>query len=265
MEEHKMKELMIDYLEGNLSGELKSFVADHIEKDERWEKDFEELKEVMEAMENTTDLEPNSSLKVDFEAMLRIEMSEEKLNYSNEKQNELTKSIYWNSPKMWMQIAASVTILAVGIVLGINFTNNKAELLALQEEMENTKQLVISSLQNQSASSRLNAVNVSYQMNSMDDEIVDALINTMNTDENANVRLAALEALSQFADEEKVRKVLIASLTTQDKPIVQIALINLMVQLKESRAIEPLKNILNSDEAIEVVKDEANYGVFKLS
>ena len=260
-----MKELMIDYLEGNLSGELKSFVANHIEKDERWVKEFNELKEVMDAMENTTDLEPDSSLKTDFEAMLRIEMSEEKLNQSIEKEVEVTKTIYWNSPKMWMQIAASVTILAVGVILGINFTNDRAELVALQKEMDATKQLVISSLQNQSASSRLNAVNVSYQMNSMDDEIVEALISTMNTDDNANVRLAALEALTQFVDEEKVRKALIASLSTQDKPVVQIALINLMIQLKESRAIAPMKEILNSEEAIEVVKDEANYGVFKLS
>lgn len=256
-----MKELMIDYLEGNLTGELKSFVANHIEKDERWIREFEELKEVIEVMDNSKELEPDASLKADFEAMLRIEMNEEKLKHKI----EAPKTVYWKSPKMWMQIAASVTILAVGVVLGVNFTNNRADLLALQKEMEATKNMVISSLQNQSASSRLNAVNVSYSMNGMDDEIVDALITTMNTDDNANVRLAAVEALTQFVDEQKVRDALIASLATQDNPVVQIALINLMVQLKESRAVAPLKEILNSEEAIEVVKDEANYGVFKLS
>lgn len=264
MEEQKMKELMIDYLEGNLSGELKDFVTKHIEKDERWIKEFEELKEVMEVMDNAITLDPDVSLKTDFESMLRIEMSEERLDSQSE-QVVTAKKMYWNSPKMWMQIAASVTILAVGVLLGVNITNDRKELIALQNEMEATKQLVIASLQNQSASSRLNAVNVSYQISEMDDEIVSVLINTLNTDENANVRLAALEALSQFVDEEKVRNALIESLSTQDKPVVQIALINLMVMLKESRAIKPLKEMLNNEESIDVVKDEANYGIFKLS
>jgi len=31
-----MKELMIDYLEGNLTGELKEFVAKHVEKNNKW-------------------------------------------------------------------------------------------------------------------------------------------------------------------------------------------------------------------------------------
>jgi HEAT repeat protein len=131
--------------------------------------------------------------------------------------------------------------------------------------MEATKNLVLSSLQNQSASSRIGAVKASYQMSTMDDEIVEALINTMNTDKNANVRLAAVDALSEFSDEEAVRKALIKSLTTQDKAVVQIALINLMVRLKEHRAIEPMKQIMQDENSIEVVKDEANYGVFKLS
>ena len=92
-----------------------------------------------------------------------------------------------------------------------------------------------------------------------------ALIETMNTDDNANVRLAAVDALSEFADEDKVRKALINGLATQDKAVVQIALINLMVRLKENRAIEPLKKIIEDDNSIEVVKDEAHFGVFKLS
>jgi hypothetical protein len=260
MEESKMKELMIDYLDGNLTGELKDFVAKHIEKDENWKSEYSKLKELTVLMENSKELTPDPSLKEEFDQMLAAEMA-----VASEKTE--AKTIYWNSPKMWMQIAASVSILAVGVLVGSKFSANteQDELMALRKEMEATKSLVLASLQNQSASSRINAVNVSYQMATMDDEIVDALIETMNTDDNANVRLAAVDALSEFAEEEKVRKALIDGLATQEKAVVQIALINLMVRLKENRAIEPLKKIIEDNNSIETVKDEAHFGVFKLS
>jgi HEAT repeat protein len=86
----------------------------------------------------------------------------------------------------------------------------------------------------------------------------------MDTDENANVRLAAIDALRKFADEEKVRTALIESLATQEKPVVQIALINLMVQLKEERAKKAFQQIIDDEASISVVKDEASYGIYRL-
>jgi len=255
-----MKELMIDYLDGNLTGELNDFVAKHIDKDDHSKVEFEKLKEVTGLMINSQELLPDSSLKLEFEEMLKEEIAKST-------QRVEAKIVHWNSPKMWLQIAASVALLAVGILAGTQIASNteQDEIAALRKEMEATKGLVLASLQNQSASSRIKAVNVSYQMTIMDDEIVDALINTMNTDANANVRLAAVDALSEFADEEKVRMALISGLENQDRAVVQIALINLMVRLKENRALEPLRKIIEDDNSIETVKDEAHFGVFKLS
>ena len=261
MEEDKMKDLMIDYLEGNLTGELKEFVARHIEKEDRWKKEFEELKFLFGTMENSSEVMPEASLKRDFEEMLQKEISMQ----STEEPQE-SKQVFI-TPRFWMQVAASITILAVGVIFGINITqnNNERELAALKAEMEQTKQMVMTSLQNQSASSRLNAVNVTYTMPQYDHEIIEALVNTLNNDENANVRLAAMEALSQFEDNPEVREALIASLSTQDKPVVQIALINLMVKLNEKRAITPMKQMMDNDMTLQTVKDEANFGVYKLS
>ena len=263
MKEGKMKELMIDYLEGNLTGELNSFVANHIMKNEKWTQEYERLKEVVDLMENNEELTPPTSLKTGFDNMLAREMGEPGIEDS---QPMLAKTIYWNSPRMWMQIAASVTILLVGMLAGYKLTSNENQddIVALQKEMETTKMLVLSSLNNQSASSRINAVNASYQITSLDDDIVKALIQTMDSDENANVRLAAIDALSNFTEEDKVRVALLNSLSTQDMPIVQIALINLMVELKEARAKNALQEIIDNDASIEAVRDEASYGIYKL-
>jgi len=86
----------------------------------------------------------------------------------------------------------------------------------------------------------------------------------MNFDDNINVRVAAVEALGNFADDEKVKDALIQSLVVQEYPAVQLKLIMLMVRLEEKRAIDNLQEIIQNDEVISIVKDEAQFGIFKL-
>ena len=78
------------------------------------------------------------------------------------------------------------------------------------------------------------------------------------------MRIAAVEALGKFAANDRVRKALIESLGRQESPAVQLKLIALLVQLQEKRAVEPLQKIINNNEVIPAVKDEAKYGIFKL-
>lgn len=260
MDEKKMKDLMIDYIDGNLTGELKEFVAKHIDKSAENRKEYEELKATMELLSHDIALEPESTLKLDFEAALRKEIK-------TEKSAKITPLNKWRfSP---MQIAASLALVISGVFIGMwlmKINNHDQELAQIKKEMEATKRLVMQSLtDNSSASRRLQGVNASYTIGEEDDEIVDVLIHTMNTDENTNVRLAAVEALARFTDEPKVINALIASLESQSDPLIQITLINLMVQLKEKRALDELKNIIDDKKTMETVKDEAHMAVFKLS
>ena len=91
------------------------------------------------------------------------------------------------------------------------------------------------------------------------------LIYAMNEDPNTNVRIAALEALGKFRNQPDVRKALIASLRTQKDPLVQIALIRLMVEMKEKGITEELERISTDEETLPAVKDEAHAGLLKLS
>ena len=132
--------------------------------------------------------------------------------------------------------------------------------------MEATKQMMMAMLDNtQSASQRMMGATVAFKMEKADDQIVRALTKTMNEDPNTNVRLVALEALGKFHQQDYVRKALIASLATQKDPIVQIALIRLMVQIKEKEVMKELQRITNDEEVLPAVKDEAHAGILKLS
>lgn len=264
MKEDKMKALIMDYLEGNLSPDQIKLVADQIAHNAKWNMEYEQLVKLHKAIDSSFEFQPDPSLRTGFEDMLQAEvarMDDPALSH------KIGNVISLNSTKLWFGIAAGLTLLLIGTILGtlLNQDGNADELLGLRAEIEATSKLLLTSLNNESASSRIKAVNYSSQVSSFDSEIIEALEETMNNDKNANVRLAALQALAQFSNEPVVREILIASLSVQDQPVVQIALINLLVRIKESQAIEPLKEIIHDQKIIKTVRDEAQYGLLKLS
>jgi HEAT repeat protein len=132
--------------------------------------------------------------------------------------------------------------------------------------METTKAMMMSLMDNkQSASQRLQGVNVALTIVTADDEVVKALAKRMNEDPNTNVRLAALDALGKFHEDPMVRRVLINALSNQKDPVVQIALIQLLVKMKEKGVVNDLKRIVDDEGAMEAVKDEAYAGMLELS
>jgi HEAT repeat protein len=157
----------------------------------------------------------------------------------------------------------------IGIVIGNKISQDRQhdqELVAIKKELEDNKRMMMAMLDNQqSASQRVMGANVAYEMKSADDEIVNALVNAMNEDPNTNVRLTALEALGKFYQQGHVRDKLIKSLATQKDPVVQIALIRLLVQMKEKEVVNQLEKITRDGTVIKAVKDEAHSGILKLS
>jgi len=256
MDDKKMKELMIDYIDGRLSGELKAFVEKYITKNEANKKEFEDIKETIELLEQDKELEPDSTLRLEF--LNQLEQFE---GQQNEVKVNFQFSNYW-------QLAAVISVFALVLFGGLWYNNQQKEdeLLAMQKELQQTKNMIMGALDNKnSASQRMLGVNASYELAEVDDTIVEALIETMNEDKNSNVRLAAINALAKFSDEPKVRQALVESLTKQKDPIVQITLINLMVQMKEKEALDELKDIINDSTNVESVKDEAYMATYKLS
>ena len=256
----KMKELLIDYVDGNLTGELKEFVEKQLAKNEAAQEDYLRLKELSHLMHTSGQLQPDSTLRDDF--LLALEEELEDIKKGNGKAKIIDWSLSW-------KVAAAVTLLIISVFAGRWVWQRNAEhgeLVALQKEMEATKSLVIASLQDKaSASRRLKGVNAAYQVNDLDAEMIRVLIKTMNADENVNVRLAAVQALARFADRQGVTEALIRALEQQKEPLVQIALINLMVELGEQRATKKLQQIIEDEQTLEAVKDEAYMAVFKLS
>lgn len=258
------QDLLIDYIDGKLSPEKEEEMAEALNADVLLLKEYEETLMLMQQMSNSLDPAPSASMKANFQAMLNKEISaSEKSSIIRFIKREQSVS---GSP---LKMAASVSIIMIGIFAAIWIARDSVrdkEIQALKQEMEATRELLIRTLQDRnSASTRIMGVNQVSQIERPDDEIIDALLKTYNQDDNTNVRLAAFRALSKFVDDEKVKNALIQSLETQSDPIVQIELINLMVQMKEKKALEPLKKITEDQKVLEAVRDEAYKGIFILS
>jgi hypothetical protein len=257
MEREKLEGLIIDYIDNKLNSVDKEKIEQELVRNADAYKLYEELKEVMQVMDKSARLEPSTKLKTSFESMLAKELSSVKKN----------KTVLFTPTFYRVAAAIALLILCGSVGYWINRYNNQQEEIAkLKQEMQATKDLMMSMLHNdQSASQRIQGVNVAYTMTKADDEIVTALVKTMNEDRNSNVRLAALEALSKFIGDVSVRRQLINSLAKQKDPVVQIALIQLMVQIKEKSVVKDLQRIVDDAETMKPVKDEAYSGIMKLS
>lgn len=257
MNSEKLESLLIDYVDGKLSSDERSMVEKELAENESSFQLYEQLKQVMNQIDRSTKLEPSADLKLNFEKNLQQEISNSKKG----------KQVFFQP--MMLRIAAGFIFLLVCVGIGFWINKNKEqqrEIARLREEMDSTKRMMMAMMTNsQSASQRMLGVAASYQMEKPDDEIVNALLKTMNEDPNTNVRLAALEALGKFHQQEHVRTALIASLVKQKDPVVQISLIRLMVEMKEKSVIKELDRITKDSQSIKAVKDEAYSGLLKLS
>jgi hypothetical protein len=56
----------------------------------------------------------------------------------------------------------------------------------------------------------------------------------------------------------------VASLGKQTEPIIQVILMNILVEMKETRAVQPMRRIISDDNSLQEVKDVAQKGVSTL-
>lgn len=140
------------------------------------------------------------------------------------------------------------------------------QLAALTAQMHEMRELMmLSLLQNPSASERIRAVSYTNDIGRINPNLAAALLATLNNDPDVNVRLTTLEALSHFARDPIVREGLIESILQQDSPLVQAALADIMLKLQEKRAIVPFKKLLQQKDLNGMVRTKIEQTITRLT
>ena len=170
----------------------------------------------------------------------------------------------------WLPVSIAAATLLMGLGLGYAISWQKTgrestEIAQLRGEVNGMRELVaLSLLRQQSASERLRGVSWANQVESSDGQVLAALLDSVNHDPNVNVRLAAADALRTFAMTSASRTEIAKAIVPQSAPLVQIALIDLVVDLKDSTAVTQLKQVAGNDSLNPSVRERAAWAVERL-
>jgi len=226
--------------------------------------ELETDQQVWDLMGEMTIPEPSASLRPRFYAMLDTykESQEQWKSPFADIRNMFRQ--FW-SVQPGFRLAYSVVLVMMG--LGFGYLINRqatgesrtetAQLIKEVSQMKETMMLAL--LENPSASERIRGVSYTSEVKDSNREVVNALLTTLNSDPNVNVRLMTLEALTPLAIRNPiVREGLVQSIVQQESPLVQSALADVMLKLQEKRSVQSFRKLLQQKNLNGLIRDKIN-------
>jgi hypothetical protein len=265
-------ELLPDYLQGRLRADHAAEVEKHLAECAACGEEAALWKKLALLPEE----QPSPALESRFKAMLESyqEGRWEKTNLASEK-SKTPFPMLWGLGN-WRQLPAAGIVwaclfLICGFLVGRQYDRGpnadlQQKLATLEGELAATRQTVaLSMLQQQSASQRLEGVSWTTRLPEPDPKVMGALMHTVRFDNNVDVRLAALDALSRYADRPEVRRELVDVLQTTQSPMVQVALIDLLVDLHDKSAVPQFRKFQQDPNVNPTVKKRVDWGIQQLN
>ena len=265
----QISELLPDYLQGRLSREQDQNVEAHLEQCA----DCSEEVVIWTRLSLLPVDQPGPASRARFEAMLQA--------YQAGRSNQPADDSHWRKRASawnwnvfhWLRspvgaVAWSAALLAIGVFAGLRLAGPKPpslDLAAMQSELASMKQLVVlSMLQQQSASARLEGITWSTRDQQLDPQVLSALLHTLRYDASVDVRLAALDALSRHGRQPQVHKAILDSLQ-QQSPLVQVALIDLLLEWRDPDAAQRLQALQQAPNLNPTVRQRVEWAKSKLN
>jgi Putative zinc-finger/HEAT repeats len=253
-----------DYLTGNLDPGALALVQAHLASCAPCRHEVEGLSETWARLGVLPEEAPGSGLREGFYAMLEA--------YPRDTGDASKPALAPKAPlgSVPWRAAAAAALLGLGFALGAWVRSSPRpgddpRLARMGAEVDSLRQQVSLALIGQaSAGERLRGVALVSQVKEPDSSLLEGLLDVVDTDPNVNVRLSAVDALYLFAGHPQIRQGLLRSLGLQRSPVVQIALIDLLVSIREKRAAEALKELMDDQRVLPEVRQRARSGLEKL-
>jgi anti-sigma factor ChrR (cupin superfamily) len=251
----RIREQIPEVLAGRLDKAAREQLVEHLEGCAGCRAEVAELNAVwrgMESLKSESDEAPKATAKARFQEILAAyEAGMAAANSGG------AKVVKFPSRPVW-QAAMAAGLLAVGIFAGRSLPGGggagNPEMAQLKGQVEGLRQMVaLSMMQGQSPSARMRGVTYSEQISQPDRQVLDALLQAVNHDSNVNVRLSAVDALQKFAADPELTKAM-----------VQIALIDMLVQLNARGASADLARLAKDPQLDEMVRQRAAWALHKM-
>jgi len=246
------------------------------------QRDFAALTQTATALDAMPTPQPSARLRRNFYAMLEEE------KHSAESVRVVARREHRASVWRWvLSPLAAAALIALGFLVGRKSeqrlddpmkrefavlqdkVNRQSDQLARQnaqiEKMTNVVAYQILQQQQQGpANARLNDVLAKAKSGSVTPKVIDDLVLALTFDPSANVRLRALEALYDHADQDVVRAGVLAALPREQNPLVQLELIDFVGQTQDRSAAPVLEKISTDDTADLAVREAAKRALAQL-
>ncbi len=266
---HEVTERFPDYLAGRLDETEQAAMQTHFAFCSSCREEAENLSAFWQRLEALPEEQPSEALRARFYAALAA-YQQQLHAVARPRLSEIFDGwlARWWPRQPAFQFARAMLFLCAGWFFGQRWDadeNRLSEMSQLRDEVSSMRQLVVLSLlQQQSPSERLRGVSWSYQAELPDTEVLSALLETLNHDPNVNVRLAAVDALSRFGEQPMVRRGLVASLAKQNSPLIQVALIDLLIERGERQAVSTFKQLQANEMVDKAVRQRIEFGIQQL-
>mgnify|MGYP002780819552 CR=1 FL=1 len=262
-----------DWLSNELSPADRTALDAHLAHCPACQRELAAFQRVWQGLGQVPTPEPGPQVQTRFYAMLDEMVEAEKTRQLSGWKGFFEKLNRAATPAWASRLAYSLLLLGLGVGAGYWIQERKTpdvayqrQIDALSAQVEDMRQtMMLSLLENPSATERLRAVGFTKEINGVDGKVIDALLTTLNNDPNVNVRLVTLEALADLARDARVREGLVQSLTRQESPLVQVALADVMVRLQEKRSLKPLRQMLRQPGINDLVKSKLEQTIKELS
>ncbi len=263
----RIREQIPAALAGVLDKAAREALVEHLEGCANCRTEVAELNAVwrgLEAVKTGMESAPDEGAKVRFQEMLaayQAGMAAVQPVVRTEKARRFAWFPAW-------QFAMAAGLLVGGILLGRYLPQaggGNPEMTQLRSQVENLHQMVaLSMLQQQSPSARMRGVTYSEKFAQPDPQVLDALLQAVNHDSNVNVRLSAVDALQKFAADPETARAMVNSIPGQESPLVQIALVDMLVQLNARNVAPDLERISKDLRMDEMVRQRAAWALHKM-
>jgi hypothetical protein len=262
----KIQDKFADYLTGDLDETGRADVRAHIRDCAGCREDLENLTVIWAKLGVLPEEQPGGGVRTRFYTML--EEYKDKLDAASAADRPRFADWFsFRRPAFAAAFSAFLVLAGLGAGWLLNGgPGGPARYAGLSREVQAMRQQVaLSLLDRPSASERLQGVGYTAEVESPDETTLAALFKAVDADPNPNVRLAAVEALYLFRDRPGVRENLVRSLAVQGYPLVQVALIDILVEIREARAAEALKKLIDGGELTPEVKSRAEQGLKQIT
>lgn len=250
-----VKEWLLQQIEEGKQDKMPPAVKEYLDQNQGLSEEIKGLQTIWQKLEDISTPLPSQKMHDGFYKMLATQKQKEDRRFG----------VLWQ--KWWTNlntfelkpqhvVFASLIVLG-GFFLGRMSNPNHHQIDVLTQEVQQMREMMMLTLIEQpSVGKRLQAVNMTQELENVDDKIIQALFTTLLNDPNVNVRLVTIDALLNFSDQPKVREGLIEAIAQQQSPMIQLALAEAMIILKEKRSVPQLEALIESDTVEVEIKEQ---------